>query len=86
MKGKIKAVWEREFKLASNSYRPSIQKKRSVNDNEWNDEIGRVDINIQPDVRFWKGIIECKVTQYYPNASCEWNRICRANNSSLLVA
>ena len=29
LKGKIKAVWEREFKLASNSYRPSIQKKRS---------------------------------------------------------
>ena len=66
LKGKIKAVWEREFKLASNSYRPSIQKKEAVNDNEWNDEIGRVDINIQPGVRFWKGIIECKVTQYYP--------------------
>lgn len=27
LRGEIKAVWEREFKLKSNSYRPSTQKK-----------------------------------------------------------
>lgn len=34
LRGKIKAVWEREFKLKSNSYRPSTKKKEAINDNE----------------------------------------------------
>lgn len=66
LRGKIKAVWEREFKLKSNSYRPSTKKKEAINDNEWNDEIGIVSVDIPTGTRFWKGIMGCKVTQYYP--------------------
>ena len=40
LKGEIKAVWEREFKLKSNSYRPSTRKQNTTNDVEWADEIG----------------------------------------------
>ena len=65
LKGEIKAVWEREFKLKSNSYRPSTQKQNVINDNEWADEIGRVSVNIQPGIRYWKGVLECKVTKFY---------------------
>lgn len=60
LKGKIKAVWEREFKLKSNSYRPSTRKKGAVNDAEWFDELGTVDIDIAGGIRFWKGIMECQ--------------------------
>ena len=71
LKGEIKAVWEREFKLKSNSYRPSTQKQNTTNDVQWADEIGRVSVDIQPGIRYWKGIMECKVTKYYakPTAS-----------------
>lgn len=65
LKGEIKAVWEREFKLKSNSYRPSTRKQNTTNDVEWADEIGRVSVNIQPGIRYWKGIMECKVSKYY---------------------
>ena len=65
LKGEIKAVWEREFKLKSNSYRPSTQKQNTTNDVQWADEIGRVSVDIQPGIRYWKGIMECKVTKYY---------------------
>lgn len=65
LKGEIKAVWEREFKLKSNSYRPSTRKQNTTNDVEWADEIGRVSVSIQPGIRYWKGIMECKVTKYY---------------------
>ena len=41
LKGEIKAVWEREFKLKSNSYRPGTQKQNTTNDVQWADEIGR---------------------------------------------
>lgn len=61
LKGEIKAVWEREFKLKSNSYRPSSQEKGSVNDEQWADEIGRVAVDIAPGVRFWKGIMSCQI-------------------------
>lgn len=60
LRGTIKAVWEREFKLKSNSYRPSTRKKGAVNDNEWFDELGRIDIDIPAGIRFWKGIMECQ--------------------------
>lgn len=61
LRGEIKAVWEREFKLKSNSYRPSTRDKQVANaDSEWADEIGRVSINIPVGTRFWKGIMECK--------------------------
>ena len=60
LKGKIKAVWEREFKLKSNSYRPSTKYKNAENDNEWFDELGTVDIDIAAGIRFWKGIMECQ--------------------------
>lgn len=65
LKGEIMAVWEREFKLKSNSYRPSTQKQNTTNDVQWADEIGRVSVDIQPGIRYWKGIMECKVTKYY---------------------
>lgn len=65
LKGEIKAVWEREFKLKSNSYRPSTRKQNTTNDVEWADEIGRVSVSIQPGIRYWKGIMECKVSKYY---------------------
>lgn len=66
LRGKIKAVWERQFKLKSNSYRPSSKKEGSTNDNEWKDEIGMMEVSIPAGVRFWKGLIGCRVTRYYP--------------------
>lgn len=60
LKGEIKAVWEREFRMESNSYRPSTQKSGAVNDDQWADELGRVSVDIAPGVRFWKGIMECE--------------------------
>lgn len=60
LKGEIKAVWEREFKLKSNSYRPSIKKEGAVNDEEWRDELGMISVDIPAGVRFWKGIMSCK--------------------------
>lgn len=65
LKGEIKAVWEREFKLKSNSYSPSTRKQNTTDDVEWADEIGRVSVSIQPGIRYWKGIMECKVSKYY---------------------
>ena len=62
LRGEIKAVWEREFKLKSNSYRPSTRDKQVANaDSEWTDEIGKTSINIPVGARFWKGIMECKL-------------------------
>lgn len=60
LRGQIKAVWEREFKLKSNSYRPSDKRKGAVNDNEWRDEIGKVSVDIPAGTRFWKGIMSCQ--------------------------
>ena len=61
LKGEIKAVWEREFKMKSNSYRPSTQKDGAVkNDEQWADELGRVSVDIAPGSRFWRGIIQCE--------------------------
>lgn len=62
MKGTIKVVWEREFKLESNSYRPSAKadKNDSLNDEEWRDELGSCTVDIAAGVRFWKGIVSCK--------------------------
>ena len=62
MKGTIKVVWEREFKLESNSYRPSAKadKNDSLNDEEWRDELGSYTVDIAAGVRFWKGIVSCK--------------------------
>ena len=59
LKGEIKAVWEREFKLKSNSYRPSSKRTGAVNDDEWRDEIGAVSVDIPAGARFWKGVVEC---------------------------
>lgn len=61
LKGTVKAVWEREFKLKSNSYRPGHKYQGAINDNEWFDELGSVDIEIESGVRYWRGIIECKL-------------------------
>ena len=60
LRGEIKAVWEREFKLKSNSYSPSTKKKGAVNDEEWKDEIGKDSVDIPTGTRFWKGIMSCK--------------------------
>lgn len=66
LKGEIKAVWEREFKPKSNSYRLGTRREDAVNDNQWFDEIGTVDVDIQLGIRYWKGVVECQVTKYYP--------------------
>ena len=60
LKGEIKAVWERTFDYTGHCYRPSSKKTNTINDNTWQDEIGRVSIDLQPSVRFWNGIIPCK--------------------------
>lgn len=60
LKGEIKAVWEREFKLKSNSYRPSDKKEGAVNDEEWRDELGMISVDIPAGTRFWKGIMSCQ--------------------------
>ena len=62
MKGTVKVVWEREFKLESNSYRPSdkADKNDSLNDEEWRDELGSCTVDIAAGGRFWKGIVSCK--------------------------
>lgn len=60
MKGTIKVVWEREFKLESNSYRPSDKKENKIDDYEWRDELGSCTVDIAAGVRFWKGIVSCK--------------------------
>lgn len=59
LKGEIKAVWERTFDYTGHCYRPASKKKNTINDTEWQDEIGRISIDLQPTVRFWKGIIPC---------------------------
>ncbi len=60
MKGTVKVVWEREFKLESNSYRPSDKKENKIDDYEWRDELGSCTVDIAAGVRFWKGIVSCK--------------------------
>lgn len=59
LKGEIKAVWERTFDYTGHCYRPSSKQTNTINDDEWQDEIGRVSIDLQPNVRFWNGIIPC---------------------------
>lgn len=59
LRGEIQARWEREFKLKSNSYRPSTKySKETENDIEWNDVIGQTQIEIPSSTRFWKGKME----------------------------
>lgn len=65
LKGEVRVTWEREFGLRSNSYRPGNKRTDTQNDNQWCDEIGRMEIDIPAGVRFWKGLINCKVTKYY---------------------
>lgn len=60
LKGEIMVVWEREFKLKSNSYRPSSKRENTLDDYEWHDELGTCQIDIKEGVRFWKGIVACK--------------------------
>lgn len=62
MKGIIKVVWEREFKLEFNFYRLSVKvdKNDSFNDEEWCDELGSCIVDIVVGVCFWKGIVFCK--------------------------
>ena len=71
LKGEIKAVWERTFNYAGHCYRPSSKKANTINDNEWQDEIGRVSIDIQSNVRFWNGIISCSfpIKREYPKTA-----------------
>lgn len=59
LKGEIKAVWERTFDYTGNCYRPCDKKTNATNDNTWQDEIGKVTVDLQPTVRFWDGIIPC---------------------------
>lgn len=63
LKGEIKAVWERTFDYTGHCYRPSSKRTNTINDNTWQDEIGRVSIDLQPTVRFWKGLISCQFPQ-----------------------
>lgn len=64
IKGEIKAVWEREFKNGSNSYRPGNKDKKGTNDNEWFEEIGRTTVSVPAGVKFWKDVVDCKITQW----------------------
>ena len=68
LKGEIKAVWERTFDYTGHCYRPCSKRTNTINDNTWQDEIGRVSIDLQPTVRFWYGAIPCKfpVKREYP--------------------
>ena len=59
IKGEIKAVWERTFEYKGNSFRPCQKRSDTVNDDQWQDEIGRVRVDLTSDIRFWKGIIAC---------------------------
>lgn len=63
LKGEIKAVWERTFDYTGHCYRPSSKRTNTVNDNEWQDEIGRMSIDLQPTIRFWKGSMPCRFPQ-----------------------
>lgn len=69
LKGEIKAVWERTFDYTGHCYRPSSKRTNTTNDNTWQDEIGRISIDLQPTVRFWKGSIPCKfpIKREYPH-------------------
>ena len=59
LRGEIQARWEREFKLKSNSYRPSDRyTKGTKNDTEWNEVIGTTFIEIPNGTRYWKGKME----------------------------
>lgn len=59
LRGEIQARWEREFKLKSNSYRPSDRyTKGTKNDTEWNEVIGTISIEIPNGTRYWKGKME----------------------------
>lgn len=69
LKGEIKAVWEREFKQKSNSYRPSHRKAGAVNDTEYADEIGRISVDIAAGSHFWKGIMSCKFSTKRPEGT-----------------
>lgn len=68
LKGEIKAVWERTFDYTGHCYRPCSKRTNTMNDNTWQDEIGRVSIDLQPTVRFWYGSIPCRfpVKREYP--------------------
>ncbi|MBP1616034.1 MAG: hypothetical protein H6Q13_3482 [Bacteroidetes bacterium] len=59
IKGEIKAVWERTFEYKGNTFRPCQKRSDTVNDDQWQDEIGRVRVDLTSDIRFWKGIISC---------------------------
>ena len=59
MAGEIKAVWERTFEYKGNTFRPCQKRSDTVNDDQWQDEIGRVRVDLTSDIRFWKGIISC---------------------------
>lgn len=82
LKGEIIAVWERTFKVLGTMYVP-YQKHTSEtrNDDEWEDEIGRMKIDIPADVKEWRGRITCRFTvkreepQYYKGEG-KWNGYC----------
>lgn len=65
IKGEIKAVWERELKDGSNSYRYGHTDKKATNESNWTDEIGRTTISIPAGVKFWKDVVDCKITQWH---------------------
>lgn len=71
LRGEIKAVWERTFDYVGHCYRPCSKRMNTTNDNTWQDEIGRVSIDLQPTVRFWHGIIPCKfpIKREYPKTA-----------------
>ena len=59
LKGEIKAVWERTFDYTGHCYRPCSKRTNTTNDYTWQDEIGRISIDLQPTVRFWYDAIPC---------------------------
>jgi hypothetical protein len=71
LKGEIKAVWERTFDYNGHCYRPCDKRTNTINDEVWQDEIGRVSIDLKSNVRFWNGIIPCAfpVKRKHPQTS-----------------
>ena len=69
LSGEIKAVWSRDFSLKGTNQYPSQKRQNKPNDNEWNDEIGRMRVEIPAGHKFWKNMITCKIPVTYPAPS-----------------
>ena len=44
----------------------------------------RVDVDIEPGIRYWKGVVECQVTKYYPRPEIDKVEYANPRDSPLL--